>query len=36
LGGVAISKREHTEATIRELNARVVKTLEFFRTIKPE
>jgi uncharacterized protein len=36
LAGVEIPKHEDTEATISELKARVAKTLEFIRTIKPE
>src|SRR5271156_1171275 len=36
LAGVEIPKHEDTEATILELKARVAKTLEFMRTIKPE
>jgi uncharacterized protein len=36
LAGLEIPKHEDTEATISELKARVVKTLEFMRTIKPE
>jgi hypothetical protein len=36
LAGVAIPKHEDTEATIPELKARVAKTLEFLKTIKPE
>lgn len=36
LAGVEIPKHEDTEATIPELKARVVKTLAFIRTIKPE
>jgi hypothetical protein len=36
LAGVDIPKHEDTEATLAELKARVLKTLEFIRTIKPE
>src|SRR5271163_1708356 len=36
LAGVEIPKHEDTESTIPELKARVAKTLEFIRTIKPE
>lgn len=36
LAGVEIPKHEDTEATISELKARIAKTLEFIRTIKPE
>jgi len=36
LAGVDIPKHEDTEATLAELKARVVKTLESIRTIKPE
>jgi hypothetical protein len=36
LAGVAAPKHEDTEATLAELKARVSKTLEFIKTIKPE
>jgi uncharacterized protein len=36
LAGTQIPKHEDTEATIPELKARVAKTLEFIKTIKPE
>jgi len=36
LAGVAIPKHEDTEATLAELKARVAKTLDFIKTIKPE
>jgi hypothetical protein len=36
LAGVAVPKYEDTEATLVELKARVTKTLEFIKTIKPE
>jgi uncharacterized protein len=36
LAGVAIPKHEDTEATLPELKARVVKTLDFIKTIKPD
>ena len=36
LAGVEIPQHGDTEATISELKARVAKTLEFIRTIKPE
>jgi hypothetical protein len=36
LAGVEVPKHEDTEATLAELKARVVKTLDFIRTIKPE
>jgi hypothetical protein len=36
LAGVEIPKFEDTETTVAELKARVVKTLEFIATIKPE
>ena len=36
LAGVAVPKHEDTEATLAELKARVSKTLEFIKTIKPE
>jgi uncharacterized protein len=36
LAGVEIPKHADTEATISELKARIAKTLEFIRTIKPE
>ncbi len=36
LAGVEVPKHEDTEATLAELKARVAKTLEFVKTIKPE
>jgi uncharacterized protein len=36
LAGVAVPKHEDTEATLAELKARVAKTLDFIKTIKPE
>jgi uncharacterized protein len=36
LAGVEVPKHEDTEATIPELKARVAKTLDFIKTIKPE
>lgn len=36
LAGVEIPKFEDTEATIPELKARVGKTLDFIRTVRPE
>ena len=36
LAGIPIPKHEDTEATIVELKARIAKTLEFIKTIKPE
>jgi hypothetical protein len=36
LAGVEIPKHEDTEATLAELKARVAKTLDFVKTIKPE
>ena len=36
LAGVEIPKHEDTESTIPELKARVAKTLEFIKGIKPE
>jgi hypothetical protein len=36
LAGVAVPKHEDTEATLGELKARVAKTLDFIKTIKPE
>jgi uncharacterized protein len=36
LAGVAVPKHEDTEATLPELKARVAKTLDFIKTIKPE
>jgi uncharacterized protein len=36
LAGVEIPKHEDTEATLAELKARVAKTLDFIKTIKPE
>jgi hypothetical protein len=35
LAGIAVPKHEDTEATITELKARVGKTLDFIKTIKP-
>jgi hypothetical protein len=36
LAGIAVPKHEDTEATLPELKARVAKTLEFIKSIKPE
>jgi uncharacterized protein len=36
LAGVPVPKHEDTEATLAELKARVTKTLDFIKTIKPE
>jgi hypothetical protein len=36
LAGIEIPKHEDTEATLDELKARIVKTLEFIKTIKPD
>ena len=36
LAGVDIPKHEDTEATLGELKARIRKTLEFIRTLRPE
>jgi uncharacterized protein len=36
LAGIEVPKHEDTEATLGELKARVVKTLDFIKTIKPE
>lgn len=36
LAGVEIPKHEDTEATLAELKARVTKTLDFIKTIKPQ
>ena len=36
LAGVEVPKHEDTEATLAELKARVAKTLDFIKTIKPE
>jgi hypothetical protein len=36
LAGVEVPKHEDTETTLAELKARVAKTLDFIRTIKPE
>ena len=36
LAGVEVPKHPDTEATLDELKARVAKTLEFIRTLKPE
>ena len=36
LAGIEIPKHEDTEATLAELEARVAKTLDFIKTIKPE
>ena len=36
LAGVEVPKHEDTEATLEELRARVTKTLDFLKTIKPE
>ena len=36
LAGVDVPKHEDTEATLPELKARVAKTLDFIKTIKPE
>jgi uncharacterized protein len=36
LAGIEVPKHEDTEATIAELKARVTKTLDFIKTIKPQ
>lgn len=36
LAGIEVPKHEDTEATLAELKARVAKTLDFIKTIKPE
>jgi uncharacterized protein len=36
LAGVEIPKHEDTEATLADLKARVAKTLDFIKTIKPQ
>jgi len=36
LAGIDIPKHEDTESTLAELKARVAKTLDFIRSIKPE
>jgi hypothetical protein len=36
LAGVDVPKHEDTEATLPELKARVAKTLDFIKTIKPQ
>jgi uncharacterized protein len=36
LAGVEVPKHEDTEATLPELKARVAKTLDFLKTIKPQ
>jgi hypothetical protein len=36
LAGIEVPKHADTEATLDELKARVVKTLDFIKTIKPE
>jgi hypothetical protein len=36
LAGIEVPKHEDTEASLAELEARVAKTLEFIKTIKPE
>jgi hypothetical protein len=36
LAGMAVPKHEDTEATIDELKARVTKTLDFVKSVKPE
>ena len=36
LAAVAVPKHDDTEATLGELKARVAKTLDFIKTIKPE
>jgi uncharacterized protein len=36
LAGIAVPKHEDTEATLGDLKARVAKTLDFIKTIKPE
>ncbi|HTW38025.1 MAG TPA: DUF1993 domain-containing protein [Steroidobacteraceae bacterium] len=36
LAGIEVPKHEDTEATLAELKARVAKTLEFIKTVKPE
>jgi len=35
LAGVDIPKHEDTEATLEDLKARIAKTVEFLKTIKP-
>ena len=36
LAGIEVPKHEDTESTLAELQARVAKTLEFIKTVKPE
>src|SRR5271167_3873302 len=36
LAGIEIPKHEDTEATLGELKARIAKTLDFIKSIKPE
>lgn len=36
LGGVDVPKHEDTETTFPELKARIAKTLDFIKTVKPE
>jgi len=36
LAGIEVPKHEDTEATLAELKARVAKTLDFIKSIKPE
>jgi hypothetical protein len=36
LAGIEVPKHEDTETTLAELKARVAKTLDFIKTIKPE
>ena len=36
MAGIEVPKHADTEATLDELKARVVKTLDFIKTIKPE
>ena len=36
LAGIEVPKHEDTETTLAELQARVTKTLDFIKTIKPE
>jgi uncharacterized protein len=36
LAGIEVPKHEDTEATLAELKARVAKTLEFIKTVKPD
>jgi len=36
LAGMAVPKHEDTEATIADLKARVAKTLDFIKSLKPE